>query len=93
MDDENLREELAGQLVEVLVHLRAEAAAEEPAVRDAFVNERYAPIRYLFDEAARGRVLERAEAEHGAEFAAWTDQLMKRFDATEPPLSMERPKR
>jgi hypothetical protein len=93
MDDQDVREELAGQLVEALMHLRAEADAEEPAAREAFVNERYAPIRYLFDEAARGRVLERAEVEHGAEFAAWTAQLMKRFDATEPPLSMERPKR
>lgn len=89
MNDED---ELAGQLVEALMQLRAEAAAEDSSVRAAFVNERFAPIRYLFDEE-RARVLERAKTEHGAEFAAWAEDVMKRFEATEPPLSIERPKR
>ena len=62
------------------------------AVREDEAVERLASIATLLNEDRR-RLLPHAEADHGAAFAAWVTELLGRFDASETPLSPERPMR
>ncbi len=90
-DDEQVREELVGHLVEAFLHLYAEAVGT-PGLTDHEVLERLAPVVGLL-EADRPRIEACATSEHGAIFGAWVARLLGRFSTTEPPLSLERPRR
>ncbi len=90
-DDDAIRDELARHLVEAFVHLHAETVG--PAgLTDHEVFERIAPAVHLLDEA-RVQIVVRATAEHGVAFGAWVKGILERFAETEPPVSLERPRR
>jgi hypothetical protein len=90
-DEDVVRDELARHLVEALAHLHAEAAA--PAgLSDHDVLARLAPLAGLLKQV-RVRVVARAQEQHGALFAAWVKALLDRFEATVPPISLERARR
>ena len=93
MNDDNdaIRDEFARHLVEALAHLYAEVTGAG-GLSDHEVLARLAPVTELLEQE-RARVAARALKEHGAVFAAWVKAVLDRFDATVPPISLERGRR
>ncbi len=90
-DDDAIRDELARHLIEALAHLHAEATGAG-GLSDHEVLARLAPVTELLEQE-RARVAARAEKDHGPVFAAWVKGVLDRFDATVPPISLERARR
>jgi hypothetical protein len=98
-------DECASALLDAYVELRRESEAlPSPEEREKDALEKFAmmeeirvAMRHLpagvDSDTLRERVRVHAHRRCGEEFVAWLDSMMEKLSATEPPVSLERPRR
>lgn len=103
-NDEAL-DECASALLDAYIELRKESEAlPSPEEREKDALEKFAMMEEIWvamrrdpgsvdPDAVLARVRVHAQRRCGEEFVAWLDSIMGKLSATEPPLSLERPRR